>query len=84
MDELSAAPLVSAVVLAYNASRFLPDCLASIEKQAYRNLEIIVVDDGSADNTFEVAGELSAADDRVWVLSQKSQYAGFARNNGLA
>lgn len=48
-------PLVTAVVPAYNRERMLPEALASIRRQSYPNLEIIVVDDGSTDGTAEVA-----------------------------
>ncbi len=51
-------PLVSIVVASYNHARYLPDALESVFNQTYRNLEVIVIDDGSKDNSAEVLDEL--------------------------
>ena len=48
-------PLISVIVPVYNAAAFLDQCLASIVGQTYRNLEILVVDDGSTDGSAEVS-----------------------------
>lgn len=76
-------PLVSVIVPAYNAEDYFDECLASIEGQTYRNIEIIVVDDGSTDSTLQLAQTHSEKDSRVTILVQDNQYAGVARNNGL-
>lgn len=81
---LAAEPLVSVVVPAYNAARYLDECLASICGQTHRNLEVIVVDDGSTDDTPEIIQGFSSADSRVSVLTQQNKYAGVARNNGFS
>ena len=77
----TASPLVSVIVPAYNAERFLERSLRSALAQTYRNLEIIVVDDGSSDRTAEIAR--GSGDPRVQCLSQPNRGQGPARNNGI-
>ena len=72
--------LVSAVIPAYNARRFLGDAIASVLAQSYAPVEIVVVDDGSTDGTVEVARSFGP---RVRCLSQKNAGAGAARNLGV-
>jgi glycosyltransferase involved in cell wall biosynthesis len=76
-----AAPLVSVVVPAYNAERFLARAMRSALAQTYTNLELIVVDDGSTDATVEVIR--SFRDPRVQYLSQPNHGQGAARNHGI-
>lgn len=79
-----ASPLVSVIVPAYNAELYFEECLQSIEGQTYANLEIIVVDDGSTDATLSIALHHKAQDPRIKVFTQQNQYAGIARNKGMA
>lgn len=79
--ETTASPLVSVIVPAYNAERFLERSLRSALAQTYRNLEIVVVDDGSSDRTAEIAR--GTGDPRVRYLSQPNRGQGPARNNGI-
>jgi glycosyltransferase involved in cell wall biosynthesis len=76
-----AAPRVSAVVTTYNYARFLPDALDSVLEQSHRNLEIVVVDDGSTDETAAVVRRY--ADRGVRYVSRSHGGAGRARNTGL-
>ena len=78
---VSPRPLVSVIVPAYNAERFLGRALRSGLAQTYPNLEIIVVDDGSTDRTPEVIR--SFTDARVRHLSQPNRGQGAARNLGI-
>lgn len=71
-------PLVSILIPAYNAERWLTDTLRSVLEQAWERTEIIVVDDGSRDHTLEVARQFESA--RVKVVSQENQGAAAARN----
>jgi glycosyltransferase involved in cell wall biosynthesis len=74
-------PTVSAVVTTYNYARFLPDALDSVLAQSHANLEIVVVDDGSTDDTAAVAREY--ANRGVRYVHRPHGGAGQARNTGL-
>jgi glycosyltransferase involved in cell wall biosynthesis len=69
---------ISVVIPAYNAARFLPLCLPSVFAQTYKPEEVIVVDDGSTDNTAEVAAELGAR-----VIRRENGGISAARNTGI-
>lgn len=75
---------ISVIVPAYNAAPWLPRCLDSILAQTHRALEVIVVDDGSADDTAAVASRYAARDRRVRVLRQENRGANAARLRGVA
>ena len=77
-------PLVSVIVPAFNAERTLADTIDSARAQTCRNLEIIVVDDGSNDRTADIARAMRKDDDRIAVLSQDNAGVAAARNAGLA
>src|SRR5690348_13326256 len=77
--ELHAQPIVSVIITCYNHGKFLGDAIRSVLKQTYRNLEILVVDDGSTDNTAEVV--LSFAD--VNYVYQANAGLSAARNKGI-
>ncbi len=81
---VSPESLVSVVVPAYNAAEYIDRCLDSIRRQTYSNLEIIVVDDGSADDTLDRIREHAREDSRITVLTQENRYAGVARNEGFS
>jgi glycosyltransferase involved in cell wall biosynthesis len=82
-ERTSAGPLVSVVVPAYNAARTIEATLRSARAQTHRNLEIILVDDGSADNTVEIAEAQARADPRVRIISQVNGGVAAARNTGI-
>ena len=73
-------PLVSVIVPAYNCAGFLPDSVASIRRQGHSPLEIIIVDDGSTDDTAAVAGSFG---ENVVCISQANGGPAKARNTGL-
>ena len=75
--------LVSVIVPAYNAAKYLPKCLDSIVNQTYTNLEIIVVNDGSTDNTLLLAQAYSKKDGRLRVINNEHQGVSAARNSGI-
>lgn len=76
--------LVSVIIPAYNAERWIGATLASALAQTYRNLEVVVVDDGSRDRTTEIIQSFAAGDPRVRLLRQANCSPAAARNVGLA
>lgn len=77
-------PLVSVIVPAYNAEATLSETLASVAAQTWRNLEIVVVDDGSTDRTRDIACLFAATDPRARVVSIPNSGVAAARNTGAA
>lgn len=75
--------LISVVIPAYNAEKFIGGCLEKLLKQDYENIEVVVVNDGSKDATLDIASEFAKKDKRVRVLSQENSGSSVARINGL-
>lgn len=75
--------LVSIIIPAYNYASFLAEAVTSALRQSYTSLDIIIVDDGSTDNTGAVAQQLSAQDKRVRYVHQANQGLSAARNTGM-
>ena len=80
----SGDPLVSVVVPCFNAARTLLRTLQSAQQQTYRNLEIVIIDDGSTDSTYEIATQFAGNDSRTRVLRQPNRGVAAARNLGIA
>lgn len=76
-------PLVSIIVPIYNTAKYLPACLNSITNQTYQNLEIILIDDGSTDNSYQIAKNYTKKDPRIKLIHQKNQGLSGARNTGI-
>lgn len=74
---------ISVIVPVYNAEQYLLRCIDSIQKQTYKNLEIILVDDGSPDGCGQICDDLMASDPRIRVFHKENGGQGFARNTGL-
>ncbi|RZL32889.1 MAG: glycosyltransferase [Pedobacter sp.] len=70
--------LISVIIPAYNVALYLPQCLQNLKYQTYKNLEIIVVDDGSTDDTAKIAEQHG-----VKLISQANQGVSVARNTGI-
>jgi len=79
-DGFARPGLVSVVIPTYNCARYLPEAIDSVLAQTYRDFEIIVVDDGSTDNTAEV---LARYGDTICVIRQTNQGRSAARNAGI-
>lgn len=75
---------VSVIIPIYNDEQFLRACLDSVVNQTYTNLEIILVDDGSTDQSGTICQEYAEKDDRIKVLREKNSGVGAATNAGLA
>ncbi len=78
------SPLVSVLIPAYNAEEFLPRTLASVCRQTYRDLEIIVVDDASTDGTADIIAAAAATDGRIRSVPGPHTGISAARNTGAA
>jgi succinoglycan biosynthesis protein ExoO len=77
-------PLVSVVLAAYNADGFIERALRSVQRQTYANIEIIVIDDGSTDNTVAVVTRCAVADKRISLIRlDQNGGASVARNAGF-
>jgi glycosyltransferase involved in cell wall biosynthesis len=74
--------LVSIIVTVYNIEEYLPHCLDSIRNQTYKNLDIVLIDDGSTDSSGKICDEFALEDDRCRVVHQANQGACMARNAG--
>ena len=76
-------PLISVIVPVYNVEKYVGRCLTSIINQSYTNLEIIVVNDGSTDNSLSVCEAYAAKDNRIKLITQENRGLSGARNTGL-
>lgn len=76
-------PLISVIVPVYNVEKYLKQCIDSIINQTYKNLEIILVDDGSIDNSGIICDEYCKKDSRIKVIHQENKGLSAARNRGL-
>jgi len=77
-------PLISVVIPVYNVESYLENCINSIVQQTYSNLEIILVNDGSTDNSTKICETAASKDSRIVLINQKNQGVSSARNNGLS
>ena len=75
---------ISIIIPAYNASKYITRTLDSVCNQTYKNLEIIVVDDGSSDNTLEICKEQSEKDNRIKVFHKENEGVTLARDMGIS
>ena len=75
--------LVTVIAAIYNGERFLGECIESVISQSYKNLEIILVDDGSSDSSLKICKEYEKKDSRIHVLHQENSGVSVARNNAL-
>lgn len=74
----------SLIIPVYNAEIFLKSTVNTILNQTYKNIEVILVNDGSQDQSLKIARQMAEKDARVFVVEQKNAGAAVARNNGLA
>jgi CDP-glycerol glycerophosphotransferase len=75
--------VLSLVVPIYNVAPYLPDCLTSIASQVHRDLEVVLVDDGSTDGSRAIAARWADRDPRFKLVSQPNRGLGAARNTGV-
>lgn len=79
----SSNPLISIIVPIYNAELYLEACLSSIASQTYKNIEVILVNDGSKDNSGNISEIFCEKDTRFQLINQVNRGVGAARNTGL-
>lgn len=76
-------PLVSVVIPIYNSSKFIMKTLSSLDKQSFRNYEIIMINDGSTDNSMDILKSYSINKNNVILYDQKNSGVSAARNKGI-
>ena len=74
---------ISIIIPVYNQEKYLEECLNSIVNQTYSNLEIIIINDGSTDSSYEICKNYAKQDDRIKLFDQSNQGVSVARNKGL-
>lgn len=76
-------PLVSVIIPVYNVEMYLRECVDSVINQTYKNIEVILVDDGSTDASGEICDEYAKIDSRITVIHEENGGLSVARNTGL-
>ncbi|MDE5603597.1 MAG: glycosyltransferase family 2 protein, partial [Helicobacter sp.] len=74
---------VGIIIPIYNVEKYLKECLDSIVNQTYKNLSILLVNDGSSDNSLEIAKEYTLRDERIIIFDKENGGQGSARNVGI-
>lgn len=75
--------LISVIVPVYNVEPYVSECIESILNQSHRRIQLILVDDGSTDNSFEICKSYASKDDRILLLHQENKGVSYARNVGI-
>ena len=75
--------MISVIMPCYNAGRFIERTIQSVQRQTYQDWELLVVDDGSTDNSVEIVSRLAKDDSRIRLIKQLNAGACRARNNGI-
>lgn len=83
MSKINDFGMISVIVPVYNAEKYIKRCIESVLLQSYSNIELILVDDGSKDNSYEICKQYAETDSRVSLFRQKNKGAAIARNKGL-
>ena len=76
-------PLISVIIPVYNVEQYLNKCIESVLSQTYRNIEIVIINDGSTDNCGKICDEYASSDNRVKVIHKSNSGVSAARNEGL-
>lgn len=82
-DQKQEKELISIIVPIYNVENYLENCLNSILNQTYKNIEIVLVNDGSKDNSEKICKEFASKDNRIKYIIQENQGLSAARNSGI-
>lgn len=76
-------PLITIIVPVYNAAQYLPKCIESILAQTYTHFELLLLDDGSKDNSLEICNDYAKQDTRIKVFSHSNMGVSATRNRGI-
>ena len=77
---MTKSPTLSVIIPVYNSERFLCKCLDSVANQTYKNLEIILIDDGSTDSSQKILEKYKHKDNRIIIINQTNSGQSSARN----
>lgn len=77
-------PILSVIIPVYNTEKFLAKAIESVLNQTYRDLEVIIINDGSTDGSGEICDRYAQRDNRVYVIHKKNEGQGVARNLGIS
>ena len=83
MSQITIKPKISIIIPVYNGEKYLADCLNSILEQSFKEFELIIINDGSTDNTENVIEQFKNIDSRIKSFNQENGGQGQARNRGL-
>ncbi len=76
-------PKISVIVPIFNTAEYLQKCICSIQNQSYRNLEIVLINDGSTDNSLDICNKFAENDKRIIIIDKENGGVSYARNAGL-
>lgn len=76
-------PKVSVIIPVFNVENYLERCLKSVINQNFKNIEIIIINDGSTDKSFDICKQFAESDKRIILISQKNRGVSAARNAGI-
>lgn len=82
-DEISVRDKVSIIIPVYNVEKYISQCIDSCINQSYKNFEIILIDDGSIDESGNICDQYGEIDERIQVIHQNNQGLSVARNKGM-
>ena len=80
---MNVSPQISAVICAYNAEATIAEAIGSVLEQSFRDLEVVVIDDGSKDGTADIVARCMSRDERVRLIRQPNAGIAMARNRGI-
>ena len=75
--------MVSIIVPVYNASEFITKCIESVINQAYKDFELIIINDGSTDNSLEICQSFAIQDKRIKIVNKENSGVSTSRNIGI-
>ena len=81
--EVETEELISVIIPVYNVEKYLKECLDSVINQTYKNIEIILVNDGSTDNSRDICESYAKLDNRIKVINKENAGVSSARNRGV-